>query len=181
MKVTNSAEILWIARAQCGDREALESLLRSIQPVIQGYVRRLVPADLADDIVQETLVAIARKLRWLSEPLLFRAWVFRIASRQAFRHLRRERRWAEADDGALDSLPAAEPRPPEQFLREIVESNLLPPASRAVFMLHFQEDLTLPEVAAILEIPLGTAKSRLAYGLAALRRHFGVNKESSHG
>ena len=38
-------------------------------------------------------------------------------------------------------------------------------------MLHFQEELSLPEVAAILDIPLGTAKSRLAYGLASIRKH----------
>ena len=37
--------------------------------------------------------------------------------------------------------------------------------------LHFKEGMTLPEVAAVLDIPLGTVKSRLAYGLATLRRH----------
>ena len=45
------------------------------------------------------------------------------------------------------------------------------PASRAVLILHYLDDLPLDEVAAILEIPLGTVKSRLAYGLATLRRH----------
>ena len=45
------------------------------------------------------------------------------------------------------------------------------PASRAVLALHFKEGMTLPEVAAVLDIPLGTVKSRLAYGLATLRRH----------
>ena len=49
----------------------------------------------------------------------------------------------------------------------------IPPASRAVLTLHFQEEMSLPEVAAILELPLGTVKSRLAYGLASLRRQLG--------
>jgi RNA polymerase sigma-70 factor (ECF subfamily) len=44
------------------------------------------------------------------------------------------------------------------------------PASRAVLNLHFQHDLTLAEVAVVLDIPLGTVRSRLAYGLAVLRR-----------
>ena len=44
------------------------------------------------------------------------------------------------------------------------------PASRAVLLLHFQQHLSLEEAAAILDIPVGTAKSRLAYGLATLRR-----------
>jgi hypothetical protein len=40
-----------------------------------------------------------------------------------------------------------------------------------VLVLHFQEEMSLAEVAAILEIPLGTVKSRLAFGLTALRKH----------
>ncbi len=44
------------------------------------------------------------------------------------------------------------------------------PASRAVLVLHFLEEMTLEEVAAVLEIPVGTAKSRLAYGLKLLRK-----------
>jgi len=45
------------------------------------------------------------------------------------------------------------------------------PASRAVLLLHYQHDLSLEESAAILEIPIGTAKSRLHYGVATLRKH----------
>lgn len=55
-------------------------------------------------------------------------------------------------------------------LRGLVDMNSVSPASRAVLILHFQEELPLADVAAILEIPLGTVKSRLAYGLAVLRR-----------
>jgi len=47
------------------------------------------------------------------------------------------------------------------------------PASRAVLVLHFQEELSLAAVAAILEVPLGTVKSRLAYGLTAIRKQLG--------
>jgi len=46
----------------------------------------------------------------------------------------------------------------------------LPPASRAVIVLHYLEDMSLGEVAAVLEILPGTVKSRLAYGLVRLRR-----------
>jgi RNA polymerase sigma-70 factor (ECF subfamily) len=50
------------------------------------------------------------------------------------------------------------------------------PASRAVLALHFQEEMSLPEVAALLEVPLGTVKSRLAYGLASLRKRLGSKR-----
>jgi RNA polymerase sigma-70 factor, ECF subfamily len=163
----------WVVRAQCGDREALELLLRSVQPSLHRYVRRLAGVESADDIVQDVLITVARKVKWLSEPRVFRAWAFRIASRSAFRYVRKQGRRGrhESDESVLDALPAAEPAPTDEMLRELLDSDLLSAASRAVLVLHFQEELTLPEVAAVLEIPLGTVKSRLAYGLAALRRH----------
>ena len=82
---------MWALRAQCGDRDAIESLLRSVQPALQRYIRRLTGDADADDVVQDVLVAIARNIVWLIEPKLFRPWAFRIASRSAFSHLRRVR------------------------------------------------------------------------------------------
>jgi RNA polymerase sigma-70 factor (ECF subfamily) len=62
-------------------------------------------------------------------------------------------------------------RPSGELLRQLLETGTISPASRAVLMLHFEEDLSLPEISAILGIPLGTVKSRLAYGLNSIRRH----------
>jgi RNA polymerase sigma-70 factor (ECF subfamily) len=168
----SNQEAQWVVRAQCDDRDALERLLRSLQPSLYRYVRGLIGYAQADDVVQDVLIAVARKLTWLGEPTLVRPWAFRIASRAAFRHLRRERRLTGygGDEDALDALTAPEP-PGDDLLRELLASSLLSPASRAVLVLHFQEEMPLAEVAAVLEIPLGTAKSRLAYGLRALRRH----------
>ena len=166
-------ETLWALRAQCGDREALELLLRSVQPSLRRYVRRLTTDADADDVLQNVLVAIARNVAWLVEPRLFRAWAFRIASRASFSHLRRVRRRGveENADEVLAALPAPEPRPDNQMLAELLDGDVLSPASRAVLVLHFQEEMQLDEVAAVLEIPLGTVKSRLAYGLKTLRRY----------
>jgi len=167
-------ETLWVMRAQCGDREALELLLRSVQPSLHRYILRLVGPTLADDVLQEVLINVSSKLKWLHTPELFRAWAYRIASRAAFHHLKKERRWPEQahDDSLLENVAAPEIHLPDAFLHDALSSDGLTPASRAVLLLHFQEELSLPEVAAILEIPLGTVKSRLAYGLTALRKQF---------
>ena len=173
----------WVIRAQCGDRDALEHVLRSVQPPLRRYVLPLVGATAADDVLQEVLISIARKLTWLDEPRLFRAWAYRIASRAAFDHLRKEKRRGrqESDDATLEALVAPVSPPSGDQLRELLDSPWLSPASRAVLMLHFQEEMPLANVAAVLELPLGTVKSRLAYGLTQLRRHFAGHKESKNG
>ena len=161
-------------QAQCGDREALELLLRQIQPALRRYLTGLVGPTDADDLLQEILVLIFRKIRSVSMPELFRPWVFRIASRAGLRHLKKERQRREKteENVCLEELVAPVARPPQELLMDSV-----PPASRAVLLLHFQEDLPLADVAAILDLPLGTVKSRLAYGLSVLRKQLGKERK----
>jgi RNA polymerase sigma-70 factor (ECF subfamily) len=163
-------------RAQCNDREALELLLTAVSPALDRYLSGLVGAADAEDVLQDVLLIIYKKLTLLEQPEVFRAWAYRIASRAAFRHLKKRNRWpAHArDDEALDRLEAATAQPPPgDELRALLATDAISPASRAVLVLHFQEELPLADVAAILEIPLGTVKSRLSYGLSALRQQLG--------
>lgn len=121
-------------------------------------------------MLQEVLVLVYRKLKWLESPELFRPWVFRIASRAAFRHVRPSRQREMRADAVLESLPAPDLHPPDELLGELERNDAISPASRAVLLLHFKEEMPLAEVAAVLDLPLGTVKSRLAYGLSSLRK-----------
>jgi RNA polymerase sigma-70 factor (ECF subfamily) len=170
----------WVLRAQCGDRDALELVLRSVQPALRRYLAGLVGDGDADDILQDVLLIVARKLYWLEQPELFRAWAFRIASRAAFRHLKKRKRWTETtvDQAVLDDVAAPDSCPPDDRTLELLDSAALSPASRAVLVLHFREEMPLAHVAAVLEIPLGTVKSRLAFGLKTLRKEFRNGKRT---
>lgn len=169
-------ESWWVLRAQSGDRGAFDKLLEAVQEPLYRYVSRLVgdPA-LAEDILQEVFISIYRKLRWLREPELFRPWAYRIASREAFKRLKRERRWSEQvrEEAVLEAIPTPaseteyEPELIEQLPRLIARVS---PASRAVLILHYFHEMPLSEIADVLGIALGTVKSRLAYGLDSLRR-----------
>ena len=164
--------------AQSGDRAALEELFESVAGPLGRYVRAATgDRALADDVLQEVFILIYRKLYWLRDPELFRPWAYRIASREVVRQLKRERRWpAQLDeDFALEQI-AAETR--EAFEPELAERlpellSKVSPASRMVLVLHYLDEIPLAEVAAVLGLPIGTTKSRLAYGLAALRREIG--------
>lgn len=170
--MTSPQEAQWVLRAQFGDREAIEALLRAVQPMLMRYVRAIAGPRAAEDVSQEVMVTVYRKLWTLSSPDLFRPWMFRIASRTAFHHLKKRRRWPDhlRDDDALPELAAPDFSEIASRVDELLQDPRVTPASRAVLALHFKEGLTLPEVAAVLDVPLGTVKSRLAYGLATLRK-----------
>jgi RNA polymerase sigma-70 factor, ECF subfamily len=165
-------QTLLVLLAQTGDRAALEQLLRDAYAPLRRYITGLAGADLADDILQETSLQIFRKLPFLREPAVFRPWTFRIASRIAFSHLKRARRWQPLDDAPPEHFTTLDPSlgelHDEAFLTLL---DHVSPASRAVLLLRYQHDLTLEESAAILEVPIGTAKSRHHYGVTTLRKY----------
>ena len=164
-------QTLLVLLAKAGDRAALEQLLREIHPPLRRYISVLVGADLADDVLQETALQIFRKIPFLREPAVFRPWTYRIASRIAFAQLKRAHRWEPLDAAAPEALTALNSNlgelPDEAFLTLL---DLVSPSSRAVLLLRYQQDLSLEETAAVLEIPIGTAKSRLHYGVSTLRK-----------
>jgi RNA polymerase sigma-70 factor, ECF subfamily len=167
-------EFVLVALAQSGDRDALELLFRRLYRPLHSYVCQILRSTpQTDDVLQDIALIIFRNLHYLRDPRAFRPWVFKLTSRYVFRHLKREarrRRIVEADPELVYSAEA----PPAR--QELLETDLLAamehlsPASRAVLLLHYQQHLSLEETAAVLEIPLGTAKSRLAYGVSVLRK-----------
>jgi RNA polymerase sigma-70 factor (ECF subfamily) len=169
-------EVYWVLRAQSGDAQALDMLLKAVQqPVFRHIVGIMGDQALAQDVLQEVFLLVFRKLPWLREPTAFRAWVYRIASRQATNALRRrrptERLWnEEIADRSAESYTGNEEGPNSDLLDRlpsVLED--LSPASRTVLNLHYREGMKLREVAEVLELSLGTVKSRLAYGLRQLR------------
>ena len=177
-EAASERESWWVLQAQSGNREALNELFKSVQDPLFRYIVSLVrDQHLAEDILQEVFIRIYRKLRWLREPEAFRAWTYQIASREAFRYLNRERRWTDQvrDEATLTAVPANELD--GEFPSEMIETlpqlvGDLSPASRAVVVLFYLHEMSLVETAAVLDIPVGTVKSRLAYGLESLRRSF---------
>lgn len=179
-KAASEQESWWVLQAQSGSHEALNELFKSVQEPLYRYIVAVVKeTQLAEDILQEVFIRVYRKLRWLREPRAFRAWCYQIASREAFRYLKRERRWTEQirDEAALNVVAAEEPAYSPELVQRLPELvGELSPASRAVVVLFYLHEMSLVETAAVLDIPVGTVKSRLAYGLASLRHRLEIMK-----
>jgi RNA polymerase sigma-70 factor (ECF subfamily) len=166
---TATHERALVLRAQSGDRAAFDQLLGAVDGALLRYIASIVRDRCApEDVLQDVLITVVRKIGWLRDPSLFRSWCFRIASRAAFRAMGKR----VPSEVLEETAAVVEHEPPDPWLRERLSGALhrLSAASRAVIHLHYVEDLSLSDVAAALEISPGTVKSRLAYGLAQLRK-----------
>lgn len=164
-----------VARAQLGDRAALDAVLRTVQePLFRHIAGILGEEHTAQDVLQDVLIVICRRLGSLKDPRWFRAWAYRIATREAVRRSRSDSLWKEAM-GSDHIEQIASPDVEAPFDQELVAGlsaaiDTAPPASQMVLRMHYLDGLTLIEVAEALGISIGTVKSRLAYGLGVLRK-----------
>ena len=179
MDETSDEELL--AGVLAGDQMAFATLVTRYHAALLGYLYRLVGGDrpLAEDLVQETLLRVLRQGRGPGE-LHFKPWLYTIATNLARDHFRsaRVRRgeyWSEAEEHALRRVADTAPGPEARVLAaeqgSAVRAALaeLGEEYRVVVVLRIYQDLTLPEIAQTLEIPLGTVKSRLSVGIHRLR------------
>jgi RNA polymerase sigma-70 factor (ECF subfamily) len=177
--VDREGDSLLVLRAQSGDVAAFEQLLLRMHGALRPYLNNLAGAAAADDILQEVALKVFRQIKHLREPRVFMAWTFRIATHVAFVHLKKAKQWRELENDAevarflATSLSACEGLESD-FLELVGHAS---PASRAVLLLHYQQHLSIEEAAAILDIPVGTAKSRLSYGIAAIRKYVKEKQE----
>src|SRR5262245_2330267 len=117
-------DLILVLKAQAGEAEALDALLRQAQEPLFRYIRgQIGDVPPAEDVLQETLFRIARKVGWLSEPTLFGAWAFRVASREVARHLSRKRPTRPLEE-VEDRLAAPEPGPLDDGEREALRGAL---------------------------------------------------------
>ncbi len=170
----DASDAALVARAQEGDRRALEELLRRHHDRLYAVCRRLTGDDAdAADATQEALVAIVRGLPRFDSRSSFGTWAYRVATNSALDELRRRRR------RPVPTLDGAEPvgrREVSADHADGVSARLevdhalmsLSPEFRAPVVLRDLAGLSYDEIAEVLAIPPGTVRSRIARGRAAL-------------
>jgi len=160
-----------VERAQRGDRQAFTLLAFALSERLYGVAHRFLrDPDAAGDALQEALVRIWRDLPGLREPDRVEGWAYRLLTRACQDELRKRRRQPPSlplltDDGAVDhSITSVADR--DQIERGFRN---LSGGQRAVVILHYYRDLTLPEIAEALAVPIGTVRSRLHYARRSIR------------
>jgi RNA polymerase sigma-70 factor (ECF subfamily) len=164
-------------RIQSGDDSAFAELVAQHEGALLGFfIRNVRDRQLAEDLTQETLLKVFNQ-SWDYLPLgRFRAWMFRIARNLLIDDLRRRSHDAlvravhsrrDDEEDVLARVAGGFVSPAHSVdsgeLAAVIDQVLdeIPGDQRLTFILHHHEELSLPEVADIMEIPLATCKSRL--------------------
>ncbi len=163
----NSEHILteWLVlNAQSGKPAAVEQLLRIWYPKFLRYsTHQLRSSEAAKDVVQETLLTVARKINTLKDPVAFPKWAYQILHRRGVDFQRKEIRRRERESSSGDSK-LIDPGPEvyaDTSQRVNAALSGLGELSYNVIHLHYLHGLSLREIATICGIPEGTVKSRL--------------------
>jgi RNA polymerase sigma factor (sigma-70 family) len=164
---------LLVLRCRQGQKNAFEELIRMWEKRLFYYIRRLVDDEHdAWQILQETWVKVLRSIRKLREPRKLPAWLYSTARNTAITHLRHEyarQSLLENNENISNEMG------PDLMLKfddaEQVHYGLgkLSLPHREVLTLFFLQDFSLEEVAAVLDRPIGTVKSRLYYAKRSLK------------
>ena len=163
-----------VACARLGDRKAFGRLAVRWQKKLLVHAWRLLrDEEAARDAVQEAWAEIVRSLGRLQDERAFATWAFRIVTRRCARHIRRAQRSRHLEAALGESL-AGEPvfgaaghEGDLELVTRLVRS--LPPLQQAAIALFYLEEMTVGEVAAALDEPLGTIKTRLMHARRKLR------------
>jgi RNA polymerase sigma-70 factor (ECF subfamily) len=153
-----------VREAQGGDTLAMNDLLDHLTPYV-GRICGPIALSNGPDATQEALVAVFKSLHTLREPAALYGWVRLIAVREAVRVARRDKPQVPYD---LSELPAQADPQVAVDVRDVLAR--LSPEHRAVLVLRDLEGLAEQAAAALLDVPAGTAKSRLHRARASFRK-----------
>jgi len=159
-----------VAAARAGETEAFAVLVARHRARVEAVVDRLV-GDESEDLVQEALLRAYLGLSQLRDPARFGAWLCGIAVNLAKMRLRRRTLEARVTGEPARAEPA-EARVVLQLVTDAVE--VLPPGQRDVVLMHYVDDLSCDEIAALLGTSPGAVRVRLHRARAQLREELAV-------
>lgn len=161
------------ARAAGGDTEAFQVLLRRHTPLVRSFVYRIVGTlTETDDVVQEAFLVAWRQLSTLRDHSAVKAWLMRIASREAYAHV--GRRPAHATLDGIDQPSTASLLPEASAIRNAQLRDLsrvldaLPDAQRRCWLLREVGSLSYTEIAEEMDLPVSTVRGTIARARASI-------------
>lgn len=179
---TQRSDAELVREMQAGGSRAFGALFERYRAPLFGYILGMLrDRALAEDVVQDAFLRLARQRDRIDPRRGVKAWLFRVARNRAIDIMRKRRpeivsaEIAAGDGGAesqIDRTAPSEGLEREEIRRDVRQMlDNLPPREKDVLMLHYFGDLTFREVAAVVKRPLGTVLWQSRRALERLRRH----------
>ena len=170
---------------QTGSVEALGHLYDRYQRMVHRTALAITgDPEAAADLLQDVFLRLFRFAGHIDVERPLEPWLYRMTTNLSYTWLKRSRRWLFPLDDLVDRISSmGRPSIHDEIERndewELVQQALLslPIAQRIVVVLYYLNDLPLQEISEILEVPVGTVKSRLHYGRLSLKRKLGLPGE----
>jgi RNA polymerase sigma factor (sigma-70 family) len=170
-------ELALLDRVRRGDRGAFEAIYHRFHRPLAAYLLRLTGhPEAVDEMVDDTLLVVWNGAARFDGRSRLSTWIFGIAYRKALKHFERQRREArrrgEAEGEPIDPDDAPDRRHARRELsRQVVAAlDRLPADQRGVVMLTYYQGLSYPEIAEVMDCPLGTVKTRMFHARRKLAR-----------
>ena len=140
----------------------------------------------AADLLQDVFLRLHRFADRVDPKRPLEPWLYRVTANQAYTWVKRHHRWTQPLEEIAEWLSSGVKNSPQYIAEQDDESKRIQAAiaklslsQRVVVVMYYINDLSLHEIAEILEIPEGTVKSRLHYGRNALKNHLGVDGQAA--
>ena len=174
-----------ILQLQAGSLEALGELYDRYQALV--YRTALVitnDSNAADDLLQDVFLRLHRFADRIDPQRPLEPWLYRMTANLSYTWVKRSRRWYRPLEDLAEWLVGGEKNSPQEQIEqdddwEQVQRAVssLPLQQRVVVVLYYLNDLSLQEISDILDVPVGTVKSRLHYGRMALKLKLGLDND----
>lgn len=165
---------LMVIAAQAGNKRAFEKLYQYFQQRLLRFAfKQCGNQALAQDATQEAWIRIAKTLRQLDDPRVFRSWAYRIVRWRTIdliRQLQRQKVKEEQLEQLIETPVLEKQISDNESITLVI--NRLPAIEKQVVHLFYLDELSIQEIALILEIPKGTVKSRLSRAREMLKQKF---------
>lgn len=168
-----------------GDKDAFEVLVKKHQASVGRLCYSIMKTETGvSDVVQDVFLSVFRGLKQFRGDSSFKTWIYKITVHETMRYLKKRSRWknivaknqnspygAEISFVVFDNKSSPEHLVLDAQKKSLVQEamNKLSDNHRMVLHFHYQQDLSVQEIAEILDIPIGSVKSRLHYARIQLK------------
>ncbi len=174
-----------VLRLQDGDLEALGRLFdRHRQMVYRTALAITNDPEIAADLLQDVFLRMHRFAHRIDPQRPLKPWLYRMTVNLTYSWIKRRNRWIHRVNEMAEWLSRVREPTPDNIAEQDEDWQLiqraitaLPVTQRVVVVLYYLGELSIKEISEILEVPVGTVKSRLHYGRRSLKKQLGLHRE----